>query len=206
MVSYYDTAKLNHDSEKVFVRNLRSPLTHRDFCALFTPFGQVFTCKLAVTSKGDLKGYGYVQFADQTSARRALKEFADAANTPPIMVEQYLSKPRDPGYLFPSIPYYFTVPPPVYAPMDEILMNSAAETGLLHSKAKWPGRKGRGRGRGKSPGTAELEKKVMAHAQELARGVNLALGKLKESERTELLKDEKLLEKKIKEEKAKLTS
>lgn len=46
----------------IIVRNLPKELLQQDLMTLFSPFGRILSCKLETDSKGESKGFGYVQF------------------------------------------------------------------------------------------------------------------------------------------------
>lgn len=47
---------------------------HQEFHNAFKKFGKIVSCKVSLDKNHNSKGYGYVQFEDQKSAREAIQE------------------------------------------------------------------------------------------------------------------------------------
>ena len=58
----------------VFVKNLPANYKSKELYDLFAPYGKIFSCKVKYDSRGECKGYGYVQFEAKESAEKALAD------------------------------------------------------------------------------------------------------------------------------------
>ena len=56
----------------IFVKNLPPNLNSKDLNEIFKMFGQIVSCKVASNESGELKGFGYVQYKNAKSAKKAI--------------------------------------------------------------------------------------------------------------------------------------
>ncbi|KAI5169625.1 polyadenylate-binding protein [Pancytospora epiphaga] len=71
-ITIYSSEKPSSADGNIFVKNLPPNLNSKDLNEIFKMFGQIISCKVASTSKGELKGFGYVQYANPKSAKKAI--------------------------------------------------------------------------------------------------------------------------------------
>lgn len=57
----------------VFIKNLDAFIDNKALYELFAAYGNVLSCKVATDGKGQLKGFGYVQFEKEGDAQTAIK-------------------------------------------------------------------------------------------------------------------------------------
>uniref|UniRef100_A0A5S6QUZ7 RRM domain-containing protein n=1 Tax=Trichuris muris TaxID=70415 RepID=A0A5S6QUZ7_TRIMR len=62
------------EKNKLFVKNLASFVTEKDLEDLFKPFGELRSVRLVVHKSGQSKGLAYIEYADESSADRALSK------------------------------------------------------------------------------------------------------------------------------------
>jgi polyadenylate-binding protein len=63
----------------VFIKNLDQSISHKQLYDLFSPFGNILSCKVALNEVGESKGYGFVHFESQKSAELATREMNDTS-------------------------------------------------------------------------------------------------------------------------------
>lgn len=68
----YNADKDLPEGANIFVKNLPPNLNSKDLCDIFKMFGQIISCKVASNDKGELKGFGYVQYSNPKSAKKAI--------------------------------------------------------------------------------------------------------------------------------------
>lgn len=68
----YNADKELPEGANIFVKNLPPTLNSKDLNEIFKMFGQIVSCKVASNEKGELKGFGYVQYKNPKSAKKAI--------------------------------------------------------------------------------------------------------------------------------------
>lgn len=61
------------DTSKMVVRNVAFEATRKDIMGLFTPFGQIKSCRLPRKFDGNHRGFAFVDFATKQEARNAME-------------------------------------------------------------------------------------------------------------------------------------
>ncbi|CDW54583.1 geranylgeranyl pyrophosphate synthase [Trichuris trichiura] len=62
------------EKNKLFVKNLSSFVKEKDLEDLFKPFGKLLSVRLVLHKSGQSKGLAYIEYADESSAERALSK------------------------------------------------------------------------------------------------------------------------------------
>jgi polyadenylate-binding protein len=80
----------------VFIKNLDPSITHKELYDLFSPYGNILSCKVALNEQGESKGYGFVHFESQKSAELATTKVNDTHLTTPsgkkVFVGPFISR------------------------------------------------------------------------------------------------------------------
>lgn len=71
LVMYNENKKFIPEAN-IFVKNLPPNLNSKDLNEIFKMFGKIVSCKVASDKDGNLKGYGFVQYNNTKSAKRAM--------------------------------------------------------------------------------------------------------------------------------------
>lgn len=71
-LSLYNPEKHYPEDANIFVKNLPPKLNSKDLYEIFKIFGPVVTCKVASDENGETKGFGYVQYKNAKSAKKAI--------------------------------------------------------------------------------------------------------------------------------------
>lgn len=58
----------------IFIKNLDHSVGHKELYDIFSPFGNILSCKVAFDENGQSKGFGFVHYESQDSATRAIQE------------------------------------------------------------------------------------------------------------------------------------
>ncbi|KAL6984242.1 hypothetical protein U1Q18_017621 [Sarracenia purpurea var. burkii] len=73
MFSHRDPSVRKSGYANVFIKNLDSSIDNRALHDIFSAFGTVLSCKVAINANGQSKGYGFVQFDQEEAAQNAIK-------------------------------------------------------------------------------------------------------------------------------------
>lgn len=68
----------NEKGIQLFVKNVPEDWNHEDLYNNFKEFGKVLSCKLAIDVQHKNKGYGFVQFENVATGRKAIEDLHDS--------------------------------------------------------------------------------------------------------------------------------
>lgn len=72
MYSHRDPSIRKSGAGNIFIKNLDKAIDHKDLHDTFSVFGNILSCKIATDANGQSKGYGFVQFDNESSAQSAI--------------------------------------------------------------------------------------------------------------------------------------
>ncbi|XP_058188845.1 polyadenylate-binding protein 3-like [Rhododendron vialii] len=73
MFSHRDPSTRKSGYANVFIKNLDTSIDNKALHEIFSAFGTVLSCKVAINGNGQSKGYGFVQFDQEEAAQNAIK-------------------------------------------------------------------------------------------------------------------------------------
>lgn len=78
LLSIYNKEQKFPEEANIFVKNLPSKLNSKDLYEIFKMFGSIASCKVATHENGESKGFGFVQYKNIKSAKKAISSCQNA--------------------------------------------------------------------------------------------------------------------------------
>ncbi|CAA2996190.1 polyadenylate-binding protein 2-like [Olea europaea var. sylvestris] len=72
MHSHRDPSIRKSGTANIFIKNLDKSIDHKSLHDTFSSFGNILSCKIATDLNGQSKGYGFVQYENEESAKSAI--------------------------------------------------------------------------------------------------------------------------------------
>lgn len=80
---------------KLFVGNLPYTVGHKAFREMFEEFGEVISAKVVIDDTKRSKGFGFVRFANEKDAQKAIKKLDNTETETGRMLEVSVAKSQD---------------------------------------------------------------------------------------------------------------
>ncbi|KAM7263607.1 hypothetical protein ACFE04_001290 [Oxalis oulophora] len=74
MYSHRDPTMRKSGAGNIFIKNLDKAIDHKALHDTFSTFGNILSCKISTDSSGQSKGYGFVQYDNEDSAKTAIEK------------------------------------------------------------------------------------------------------------------------------------
>ncbi|GMH18143.1 hypothetical protein Nepgr_019984 [Nepenthes gracilis] len=93
MYSHRDPTIRRSGAGNIFIKNLDKSIHNKALYDTFSSFGNILSCKVATDPSGQSKGYGFVQYDNEESAKKAIEELHGIMiNDKQLYVGPFLSK------------------------------------------------------------------------------------------------------------------
>ncbi|XP_075501738.1 polyadenylate-binding protein 2-like [Primulina tabacum] len=74
MYSHRDPSTRRSGAGNIFIKNLDKEIDHKALHDTFSSFGNILSCKIVTNASGQSMGYGFVQYASDESAQKAIEK------------------------------------------------------------------------------------------------------------------------------------
>ncbi|XP_073140510.1 polyadenylate-binding protein 8-like isoform X2 [Henckelia pumila] len=74
MYSHRDPSTRRSGAGNIFIKNLDKEIDHKALHDTFSSFGNILSCKIVTNASGHSMGYGFVQYASDESAQKAIEK------------------------------------------------------------------------------------------------------------------------------------
>ncbi|XP_042424862.1 polyadenylate-binding protein 2-like isoform X1 [Zingiber officinale] len=93
MYSNRDPSIRRSGAANIFIKNLDKTIGNKALHEIFSTFGTILSCKVAIDASGQSKGYGFVQFEQDDAAQAAINKLNGMlVNDKPVFVGPFLRK------------------------------------------------------------------------------------------------------------------